>query len=164
MSSSSGRELDEPLLHDRGFSPVPLPEAGSGGVGGGVGGGPTAAAETGGGKKKSFCWLALIMTLLVGMGCVNFILVKAMYDAFGTSGAFFANQGVNLLYVIYGGGAVAYKMAATDDIDAEQRRFPHCRFLGLALLDRNCPTIRPGNGSCNSVRFARLGAGLFMVR
>ena len=46
-----------------------------------------------------------------------------------------ANQGVNLLYVIYGGGAVAYKMAATDDIDAEQRRFPHCRFLGLALLD-----------------------------
>ena len=127
-SSPAGKELDEPLLRGS-FSPVPLPETS------GERGGPAPAARSGRAGKKSLCWLALIMTLLVTMGCVNFILVKAMYDAFGTSGAFFANQGVNLLYVVYGGAVVAYKVAATNDIDAEQRSFPHCRFFGLALLD-----------------------------
>ena len=86
-------------------------------------------------KKKSICWLSVMMFFLTAFGCLNFILVKAMYDAFGTHGAFFANQGVNLLYLLYGGGFLSYKLLFTNDIDANMRRFPQSRFFGLATLD-----------------------------
>ena len=70
------------------------------------------------------------------MGCVNFILVKALYDAFGTQGAFFANQGVNLLYVMYGGSILSYKTLCTRDTsNSEDKTFPQSRFFGLATLD-----------------------------
>jgi drug/metabolite transporter (DMT)-like permease len=86
-------------------------------------------------KKKTVCWLSVMMFFLTAVGCINFILVKAMYDAFGTHGAFFANQGVNLLYVLYGGGFLSYKLLFTNDIDADMKRFPQSRFFGLATLD-----------------------------
>ena len=123
-SPHPGQELDEPLLRGD-FSPAPASDVAR----------PVLVPPPDKTEKKSFCWLAMVMTLLVLMGCLNFILVKAMYDAFGTSGAFFANQGVNFLYIVYGGAAVLYKVAATNDIDAEQLRFSHWRFLGLAMLD-----------------------------
>ena len=87
-------------------------------------------------KKKSICWLTIMMCSLVAMGCMNFILVKAMYDAFGTRGAFFANQGVNLLYVVYGGSILGYKIMCTKVIStSEDKKFPQSRFFGLATLD-----------------------------
>ena len=98
---------------------------------------PTHATTQQNKKKKSLCWLLVMMCALVIMGCVNFILVKALYDAFGTRGAFFANQGVNLLYVLYGGSILTYKTTCTHDYtsNAEDKTFPHSRFFGLAILD-----------------------------
>ena len=75
------------------------------------------------------------MICLVIVGCVNFVLVKALYDAFGTRGAFFANQGVNLLYIIYGGMFLGWKVLTTNEIDAEMRSFPQSKFFGLSILD-----------------------------
>lgn len=86
-------------------------------------------------KKKSTLWLAMVMLLLICMGVLNFVLVKAMYDAFGSEGAFFANQGVNLLYVVYGGVILGYKFNFTGDITRGMRNFPQSRFFWLACLD-----------------------------
>ena len=76
-----------------------------------------------------------MMFLLVFLGSLNFILVKAMYNAFGSSYAFFANQGVNFLYVLYGGAILQQKMLCTDEITPEMRTFPQTTFFKLAILD-----------------------------
>ena len=91
-----------------------------------------AASRTDGGNSL---WTILMMFLLVFLGSLNFILVKAMYNAFGSSYAFFANQGVNFLYVLYGGAILQQKMLCTDEITPEMRTFPQTTFFKLAILD-----------------------------
>ena len=72
-----------------------------------------AASRTDGGNSL---WTILMMFLLVFLGSLNFILVKAMYNAFGSSYAFFANQGVNFLYVLYGGAILQQKMLSAKEL------------------------------------------------
>ena len=48
---------------------------------------------------------------------------RQMYNAFGSSYAFFANQGVNFLYVLYGGAILQQKMLCTDEITPEMPDF-----------------------------------------
>jgi drug/metabolite transporter (DMT)-like permease len=76
-----------------------------------------------------------MMVLLVFLGTLNFILVKAMYNAFGSKYAFFANQGVNLLYVAYSGGMLYQRATCTNDIKPGMKLFSHYRFFYLAVLD-----------------------------
>ena len=91
-----------------------------------------AVSRNDGGNKL---WTILMMFLLVFLGSLNFILVKAMYNAFGSSYAFFANQGVNLLYVLYGGAILQQKMLCTNKITPEMRTFPQKTFFKLSILD-----------------------------
>ena len=86
-------------------------------------------------NKTNNVWTILMMLLLVFLGSLNFILVKAMYNAFGASYAFFANQGVNFLYVVYGGVILQQKLHCTNEITKDMRTFPQTTFFKLAILD-----------------------------
>ena len=90
---------------------------------------------------KSATWVACAMTALVSLGCLNFVLVKAMYDAFGAH-AYFCNQGVNLLYILYGGvPLILGDSEVTKNGDARaQSSLPHRTFFGLAFFDGKYPT------------------------
>ena len=86
-------------------------------------------------NKTNNVWTILMMLLLVFLGSLNFILVKAMYNAFGASYAVFANQGVNFLYVVYGGVILQQKLHCTNEITKDMRTFPQTTFFKLAILD-----------------------------
>ena len=47
--------------------------------------------------------LLAVMCLLLASGSVNFVLLKVLFTAYGEANAFFVSQGINLLYVVYGG-------------------------------------------------------------
>jgi hypothetical protein len=46
------------------------------------------------------------------------------YNAFGADGAFFVSQGINALYVVYGGAVLYPRMLCTDHVTPEMRRLP----------------------------------------
>ena len=50
--------------------------------------------------------LILVMLLLLCSGTVNFVLLKVLYAAYGEAEAFFVSQGINVLYVLFGGVCV----------------------------------------------------------
>jgi len=83
--------------------------------------------------SRSF--LACILLGLIVLGCCNFVLLKILYTAYGDEYAFFVNQGVNLLYIIYGGIAVYPRWIWTKDITPEMVAFPHRIYFCMALLD-----------------------------
>jgi len=49
---------------------------------------------------------------------------QVMYDSFGEQRAFFVSQGINLLYVIYGGAVLYPRMYLTNDITDEMKAIP----------------------------------------
>jgi len=79
--------------------------------------------------------LSVIMALLIFLGSINFVLVKEMYAAYGDRYAFFANQGVNALYLFYGALVVVPRMMFTKAITPEMRRSGQRRYIVMGILD-----------------------------
>lgn len=77
--------------------------------------------------------LAVIMVGLVILGAMNFIMLKLCYQQYSNvvvdktkpthtkDLSFFANQGINFLYVIYGGLILYPRMIFTNQITREMR-------------------------------------------
>ena len=76
-----------------------------------------------------------IFCSLIIMGCVNFLSYKVMYSAYGEKYAFFASQGINVLFVIYGGMIVYPLQLFTDKITPEMTSLPKRKFMIMGLLD-----------------------------
>ncbi len=47
--------------------------------------------------------LAAVLVFLLLSGACNFILLKILYNSYGEASAFFVSQGINVLYIVYGG-------------------------------------------------------------
>mmetsp|Transcript_64185 Transcript_64185/g.139454 ORF Transcript_64185/g.139454 Transcript_64185/m.139454 type:complete len:431 (-) Transcript_64185:462-1754(-) len=82
-----------------------------------------------------FAKLCLIMVTLIFLGCVNFLLLKELYTAYGDKNAFFVNQGVNLLYIIYGGVILYPRMCFTNVVTPEMKALSKHRFVVMGFLD-----------------------------
>jgi hypothetical protein len=91
--------------------------------------------------------LVLVMMLLVITGSANFVLLKVLYSSYGEANAFFVSQGINLLYVLYGGlityprllpwgiGDELSRLMGFGPITPAMRRSPQGRFAIMGLLD-----------------------------
>lgn len=92
--------------------------------------------------------LAIVMLLLLLSGTVNFVLLKVLYAAYGERHAFFVSQGVNVLYVVYGGICVYPRLLpfgvgewlstslGVGPITSDMRALRHLRgFFVMGLLD-----------------------------
>jgi drug/metabolite transporter (DMT)-like permease len=79
--------------------------------------------------------LFIVLGAMIVMGAANFAIYKVMFNAYGTSGAYFVSQGVNVLYVVYGGICLAYKMLFTNEISREMRQGSHKKFVVMGTLD-----------------------------
>lgn len=66
--------------------------------------------------------LLLVMVGLIALGGLNFVLLKVLYTAYGDRRAFFVNQAINLLYILYGGAILYPRMLATSAVTPEMRR------------------------------------------
>ena len=91
--------------------------------------------------------LLAVMCLLLASGSVNFVLLKVLFTAYGEANAFFVSQGINLLYVVYGGlvtyprllgGGLGSRLSlwmGMEPITPAMRRSPQRRFIVMGLLD-----------------------------
>mmetsp|Transcript_79704 Transcript_79704/g.200532 ORF Transcript_79704/g.200532 Transcript_79704/m.200532 type:complete len:504 (-) Transcript_79704:191-1702(-) len=79
--------------------------------------------------------LACIMAVLISLGCVNFILLKELYTAYGDQYAFFVNQGVNFLYIVYGGAILYPRMCLTNAVTPTMKALSKKRFVVMGFLD-----------------------------
>ncbi len=86
-------------------------------------------------KAISRAVLALVMLGLVILGPTNYILFKVMYSAYGDKFSYFVSQGINMLYLIYGGAVLYPRMMFTDKITPRMRAFPQWKLLGMGVLD-----------------------------
>eukprot|EP00928_Gymnodinium_smaydae_P061049 TRINITY_DN4509_c0_g3_i2.p1 TRINITY_DN4509_c0_g3~~TRINITY_DN4509_c0_g3_i2.p1 ORF type:complete len:431 (+),score=84.43 TRINITY_DN4509_c0_g3_i2:165-1295(+) len=66
---------------------------------------------------------------------MNFVLLKVAYTAYGDRRAFFVNQAINLLYILYGGLILYPRMLFTTSVTPEMRRYPKKHFLLMGFLD-----------------------------
>lgn len=73
-----------------------------------------------------------LATLLIGP--LNFVIYKIMFTAYGEANAFFVSQGINALYVIYGGVAL-YWVERQGKITHEMTQIPKYKFAVMGLLD-----------------------------
>lgn len=91
------------------------------------------------GEKESECCdgkmcLSFVFFSCLLVGPVNFLVYKVMYSAFGDGRAFFVSQGVNFLYVLYG-GVILRAVESRGEITPEMRQIPHYKFLIMGTLD-----------------------------
>lgn len=86
-------------------------------------------------KQSSTKVILGIFSALIVLGCVNFLSYKVMYSAYGERYSFFVSQGVNLLFVIYGGMIVYPMQLFTDQITKEMTDIPKYKFMIMGLLD-----------------------------
>ena len=84
-------------------------------------------------ERKSTWWVLGMMILLVLVGTANFVVFKLMYSSYGEDNNFFVNQGVNLLFVVYGGAIVYPRMCMK--IGVPEKPFPQRKFLIMGVLD-----------------------------
>eukprot|EP00937_MAST-01D_sp_MAST-1D-sp2_P006340 g6340.t1 len=77
----------------------------------------------------------VVMGGMIVTAALNFALYKSMFTAFGPANAYFVSQGVNVLYVIYGGIILAWKLRFTDHITPQMRALPARKFALMGLLD-----------------------------
>ena len=68
------------------------------------------------------------------VGPLNFVSYKVMYAAFGESRAFFVSQGVNFLYVVYG-GIILHLLARRGENTIPVQHVPHIKFITMGFLD-----------------------------
>lgn len=87
-------------------------------------------------KKKQDNWILLILNLFICIvtGPINFILYKILYTAYGQSGSFFVNTGVNVIYCIYGAIALLY-VWNRGEITPPMLKISHTRFATMGALD-----------------------------
>ena len=80
--------------------------------------------------------LLVVMLGLVCLGSCNFVTLKIMYASYGEKYAYFVSQGVNLLYLIFG-GIVVLPLLCTGRISKEERNTPGLwrKFVVMGLLD-----------------------------
>ena len=77
----------------------------------------------------------LVMGSLIVLGCANFLLFKINYAAFGEKQAFFVSQGINALYLFYGGAVLYPRMCFTSAVTKNMRRWGlQVRTLNLSHL------------------------------
>lgn len=86
-------------------------------------------------EKASNVLIASTFVSLILMGCVNFLTYKVMYTAYGEKYSFFVSQGVNFLFVVYGGLIVYPMQLFTDKITPEMTAVPKKKFMIMGLLD-----------------------------
>jgi len=94
--------------------------------------------------------LILLLGTLVLVGAANFAMFKSMYNAYGEKNAYFVSQGVNLLYVIYGGllvyprqifcakdyEPIRHRRRGNDKSPAQSSDIdPKLKFLVMGILD-----------------------------
>lgn len=85
-------------------------------------------------KSKNLFILCLFISLIF-LGCVNFLSYKVNYSAYGEEYSFFVSQGINLLFILYG-GCVLYPMQYfTDIITPRMTRIPKSKFFIMGFLD-----------------------------
>jgi len=86
-------------------------------------------------KSMSVAKLTTIMAILISLGCVNFLAMKALYTAYGDKRSFFVNQGVNLLYILYGGAILYPQWIFMGVVTPEMVAVPKMRFVIMGFLD-----------------------------
>merc|ERR1712159_301879 len=79
--------------------------------------------------------LYLIVLVLILLGAANFLLLKICYSAYPSKYSFFVNQGINILYVIFGGAILLPRMIWTNDVTPEMRKYPQLPFFVMGVLD-----------------------------
>lgn len=89
--------------------------------------------DTASSRSARLCLSLNFLGCLV-LGPVNFVVYKIMYDSFGEGRAFFVSQGVNFLYVLYG-GAILWLLDARGEISPDMRQIPQHKFLIMGSLD-----------------------------
>lgn len=72
---------------------------------------------------------------LLSLGGLNGVLLKVLYTAYGDHRAFFVNQAVNLLYILFGGAILYPRMIFSDVVTPEMRRTPQRHFVLMGILD-----------------------------
>lgn len=75
------------------------------------------------------------LVLMLAVGPTNFVLYKILFSTYGSSSAFFVMQGVNLVYVLYGGVVLFYLRRWTAAITPEMESLPSYPFCVMAALD-----------------------------
>ncbi|KAJ1457898.1 hypothetical protein M885DRAFT_586495 [Pelagophyceae sp. CCMP2097] len=76
------------------------------------------------------------LCFMVFIGPTNFVLYKILFTVYGERSAFFVSQGINVLYVVYGGVALYPQMWRKDsEITPAMRALPRGPFALMALLD-----------------------------
>eukprot|EP00670_Eutreptiella_braarudii_P012340 CAMPEP_0174331680 /NCGR_PEP_ID=MMETSP0810-20121108/17690_1 /TAXON_ID=73025 ORGANISM="Eutreptiella gymnastica-like, Strain CCMP1594" /NCGR_SAMPLE_ID=MMETSP0810 /ASSEMBLY_ACC=CAM_ASM_000659 /LENGTH=172 /DNA_ID=CAMNT_0015447631 /DNA_START=113 /DNA_END=628 /DNA_ORIENTATION=- len=88
-------------------------------------------------KPISRTLLATVMAGLIVLGACNFVSIKVMYASYGGRYAYFASQGVNVLYLVFGGMVLYPLMCCTNQITAAERNTPglHRKFFIMGVLD-----------------------------
>jgi len=79
-------------------------------------------------------WLYSSIISILIVGPLNFVSYKIMYSAYGESRAFFVSQGVNFLYVVYG-GFILHGLTRRGEITDEMKQIPHRKFIIMGFLD-----------------------------
>ena len=92
--------------------------------------------------------LLIVLGLLLFSGAINFVLLKCLFAEYGEAQAFFVSQGINVIYIVYGGlclyprllpcgvGDNISAVLGLDPITPAMRRPHHQRsFLAMGALD-----------------------------
>ena len=79
--------------------------------------------------------LAGVLAVLIFTGAGNYLLFKLLYEVYGSEYSYFVSQGINFLYLVYGGAVLLPIMMFTDKITPEMRRFPQRKYILMGLLD-----------------------------
>lgn len=89
------------------------------------------------GKKKITQYrMLLLIGALVISGAANFAMFKSMYNMYGEKHSYFVSQGVNLLYVVYGGVCLYPKMIRRPEkYRLQGTGDSHYKFLVMGALD-----------------------------
>ena len=101
------------------------------------------------GRNRSRLIIGLALPTVLVVGPVNFVLYRVCYATYGEKYAFFVSQGVNLLYVVYGGAILLPKMWFGDEITPAMRALPQRRFVFMAVLDC-CGTFLAAMGAVHT--------------
>lgn len=84
-------------------------------------------------NEASSIWLWVNFILCIIVGPLNFVFYKVMYSAYGDSRAYFVSQGVNFLYVLYGG--IIIQIGVYRGMMPPEKDAPHIKFIIMGFLD-----------------------------
>mmetsp|Transcript_34430 Transcript_34430/g.83280 ORF Transcript_34430/g.83280 Transcript_34430/m.83280 type:complete len:521 (+) Transcript_34430:136-1698(+) len=112
-------------------------------------------------RKVSLPKLLLLIGALVLVGACNFAMFKSMYSAFGEHNAYFVSQGVNLLYMLYGGILVYPRLIFCHNYKPIRPR----RWTSDSVIIKSSTTLNPrwkflimGTLDCFGTFFTAMGA------